>query len=171
MSNGASVDGFHDVTEQLTPSTSLSSTVSRKGKALKKKVVDVVDVPLSTFVIDESASTSGTAPPPVSRMRLTIANNTFDSIEFETNNGIDKSIDDSASTYVTSPPNKKRCVPSTLKQLKLPYQKRYAGRPRTSKASHFADYTKAPKSFLFKNTSEKIKVIFFSLSYFYVFFF
>lgn len=46
----------------------------------------------------------------------------------------------------------------TLKQLKLPYQKRYAGRPRTSKASHFADYTKAPKSFLFKNTSEKNKM-------------
>jgi hypothetical protein len=88
MSNGASVNVSDDVTEQLTPSTSKSSTVSRKGKALKKK-----------------------------------------------------SLDDSASTSVTSPPNKKNCVPSTLKQLQLPYQKRYAGRPRTSKASHFAAYT------------------------------
>jgi hypothetical protein len=75
----------------------------------------------------------------------------------ETNNGIDKSINDSTSTSVTSPPNKKKMFP-TLKQLKLPYQKRYSGRPPTSKASHFADYTKAPKSFLFKNTSEKNKM-------------
>lgn len=112
MSNGASVDVSDDVTEQLDPSTSKSSTVSRKGKALKKK-----------------------------------------------------SLDDSAYTSATSPPNKKNCVPSTLNQLKLPYEKRYAGRPRTSKASHFDAYTKAPKSFLAKNTTEKNKSnIFFSIS-------
>ncbi|XP_046458973.1 uncharacterized protein LOC124205568 [Daphnia pulex] len=51
MSNGASVDVSDDVTEQLTPSTSKSSTVSRKGKALKKKS------------LDDSASTSVTSPP------------------------------------------------------------------------------------------------------------
>ncbi len=122
---------------------------------MKKKVVDLGDVPLSTFVIDESASTLGTAHPPVSRMRLAIANNTFQ-LNLKRIMGLTNQLMIPHRHLLLLLPIKKVCP--TLKQLKLPYQKRYSGRPLTSKLSHFANYTKAPKLFLFKNTSEKNKM-------------
>lgn len=106
--------------------------------------------------MDESASTSASLP--LNRQANEI--NPADSMDVQTNNVSNTSIDDSASINITStvsPLLKKKTVQSPLVHLQLPYQKRYAGRPRTAKASHFASYQKAPKSFLAKNPSERNK--------------
>ena len=139
MRNSASVaEGTNDDVHG-TPFAPQLKTVSRKCKALKK-VVDSIRVPTETLSLDESASTSAVSLP-LNRKRKASEINPVDLMDVQTNNVSNTSIDDSVSINIistVSPLLKKKHVPSTLEHLQLPYQKLFAGRPRTAKASHFA---------------------------------
>ena len=56
-----------------------------------------------------------------------------------------------------SPPIKKGSLSNPLKQLALPYQKRYAGHPRKNGKGYFLEYNKSPKIVSKKSLIEKQK--------------